>query len=74
MSTQTIQTKGIGYGGDVNGKCICISFPGHELNLIDEADRLAHLECSTRSQFFRRCIRREILRTNEQIGRRYSSI
>ena len=74
MSGQTLQTKDIRYGSDANGKCICVSFPGHELNLIDEADRLAHLECSTRSQFFRRCIRREILRTNEQIGRRYSSV
>ena len=66
MYQQTVSFKGDGYGGNVHGKCICVSIPYHELHLIEEADRLAHLEGVTRSQFFRRCIRREAMKTQEK--------
>lgn len=72
MPTTTLQTEDNRYGGNANGKCVCVSFPAHELHLIKEMDRLAHLECSTRSQFLRRCIRREASKVKEQIGRRYA--
>ena len=54
------------------GKSILVSFPAHELHLIDELDRLAHLEMTTKSQFLRRCIRRESKKVDEQVGRRYT--
>ena len=41
------------------GKCICVSFPLHELNLIEDLDRLAHGKLLTRSQYLRRLIRQE---------------
>jgi metal-responsive CopG/Arc/MetJ family transcriptional regulator len=71
MHQQTVSFKGSGYGSNVHGKCICVSIPYHELHLIEEADRLAHLEGVTRSQFFRRCIRREAMKAQEQLGRRH---
>ena len=71
MYQPTLPTKGSGYGVGVHGKCICVSIPYHELHLIEECDRLAHLECVTRSQFLRRCIRREADKVNEQMGKRY---
>ena len=66
MYQQTVSFKGSGDGGDFHGKCICVSIPYHELHLIEEADRLAHLEGVTRSQFFRRCIRREAMKNQEK--------
>ena len=66
MHQQTVSFKGDGYGGNVHGKCICVSIPYHELHLIEEADRLAHLEGVTRSQFLRRCIRREAMKAQEK--------
>ena len=66
MYQQTVSLKGSGYGSNVHGKCICVSIPYHELHLIEEADRLAHLEGVTRSQFFRRCIRREAMKARNK--------
>ena len=71
MYQQSVSFNGSGYGGNVQGKRICVSILHHELHLIEEADRLAHLEGVTRSQFFRRCIRREAMKAQEQIGRRH---
>ncbi len=66
MYQQTVLFNGSGYGGNVHGKCICVSIPYHELHLIEEADRLAHLVGVTRSQFFRRCIRREAMKAQNK--------
>jgi len=41
------------------GKCICVSFPLHETELIEDLDQLAHQEFVSRSQYIRRLIRRE---------------
>lgn len=41
------------------GKCICVSFPLHELDLLDELDDMADKEYVTRSQYLRRLIRKE---------------
>jgi len=50
------------------GKCLCVSFPGHELELIKDLDTLSHLEfCSSRSQYIRLLIRREKLKLKEQM-------
>ena len=65
MHQQTVSFKGDGYGGNVHGKCICVSIPYHELHLIEEADRFAHLG-SYQSQFFRRCIRREAMKAQNE--------
>ena len=66
MYQQTVSFKGIGDRGDFHGKCICVSIPYHELHLIEEADRLAHLEGVTKSQFFKRCIRREAMKARNK--------
>ena len=53
-------------GSNVVGKNICISFGFHELDLIDDLDRLAHSECVNRSQWIRRRIREEKRKLKEQ--------
>ena len=73
MHTKSRTKKGYGNGGHDLGKSILVSFPAHELHLIDELDRLAHLEMTTKSQFLRRCIRREAKKVEEQVGRRYTT-
>lgn len=60
--------------GQENGKSIMVSFPAHETHLIDELDRLAHLEMTTKSQFLRRCIRRESEKVEENAGKRFSRV
>lgn len=57
-----------------NGKSIMVSFPAHETHLIEELDRLAHLEMTTKSQFLRRCIRRESQKVEEVAGKRFSRV
>mgnify|MGYP003114306746 FL=1 len=73
MQTRTRSNRGYGNGGNDLGKSILVSFPAHEIHLIDELDRLAHLEMTSKSQFLRRCIRREAKKAEEQIGRRYTT-
>lgn len=41
------------------GKCICVSFPLHEKDLIDDLDDLASQDFISRSQYIRRLIRKE---------------
>ena len=60
MLTQVQHNQTSGRRGNDYGKCICLSVPYHELDLIDDMDRLSHLElCSSRSQYIRKLIRRE---------------
>ena len=67
MPVQTPQTNGSRYRGDDNGKCLCVSFPGHELDLIEDLDKLTHYElCNSRSQYIRKLIRRERMKLKEQ--------
>ena len=66
--------RGYGNGGHDLGKSIMVSFPAHERHLINELDRLAHLEMTSKSQFLRRCIRRESAKVEEQISRRHSVV
>ena len=66
MHLQTRQNQRSRYGGNDVGKNICISFGFHELNLIDDLDRLAHSECVNRSQWIRRRIREEKRKLNKQ--------
>ena len=54
------------------GKSVLVSFPAHEVHLIKEWERLAQLDMTTKSQYFRRCIRRESRMVDEHIGRRYA--
>ena len=72
MQTRITSNYGSRSGSNVHGKSVLISFPAHELHLIEELDRLAHLEMTTKSQFLRRCIRREARKVEEQVGERYS--
>ena len=60
MLTQTPQNQRSRSRRDDYGKCICLSIPYHELHLIDEMDKLSHMEfCSSRSEYVRKLIRRE---------------
>ena len=66
MLTQTQQNqRSRSHRSDV-GKNIAISFGFHELDLIDEMDKLAHAECVNRSQWIRRQIRKESRKFKEQ--------
>ena len=49
------------------GKCICISFPLHETDLIEDLDLLANQEFISRSQYIRRLIRKE-KQTNKNVN------
>ena len=49
------------------GKCICVSFPLHERELIEDLDHLANQEFISRSQYIRRMIRRE-KQTNKNVN------
>ena len=42
-----------------NGKCICVSFPLHEIHLIDDLDNMAKEDDIPRSLELRRLIRKE---------------
>ena len=66
MHLQTRQNQSRRYGGNDVGKNICISFGFHELDLIDDLDRLAHSECVNRSQWIRRRIREEKRKLKDQ--------
>ena len=73
MHLQTAKNHS-GYRGNDVGKNICISFGFHELDLIEDLDRLAHSECVNRSQWVRRRIREEKLKLKEQEASCWSGI
>lgn len=67
MLTQAPQNQRSRSRRDDYGKCICLSIPYHELNLIDDMDMLSHMElCSSRSEYVRKLIRRERDKVKEQ--------
>ena len=54
------QTQSLPITGNLYAKCLCISFPGHELGLIDDLDALAQSERISRSLYIRRIIRQQM--------------
>ena len=60
MPTQTQTDQSKPDFGTLYAKCLCISFPGHELNLINELDNLARSERISRSQYIRKVIREQM--------------
>ena len=55
---QTTLTRN--HRGSDYGKCKCVSFPYHQLHLIEKLDTLAHMElCSSSSAYIRKLIQRE---------------
>jgi hypothetical protein len=54
------QTQSLPITGNLYAKCLCISFPGHELGLIDDLDTLAQSERISRSLYIRRIIRQQM--------------
>jgi metal-responsive CopG/Arc/MetJ family transcriptional regulator len=54
------QTQSPPITGNLYAKCLCISFPGHELRLIDDLDALAKSERISRSLYIRRIIRQQM--------------
>lgn len=60
MPTQTQTDQSKPDFGMLYAKCLCISFPGHELNLINELDNLARSERISRSQYIRKVIREQM--------------
>lgn len=74
MRTPTSPFKRNRYRSTANGKCICLSFPAHQIDLIDTLDHLADLECMTRSEWFRRIIIREQQVAEQQTGVTWNSL
>jgi len=66
MLTRTKENKRSYIHQFPEGKNICISFGGHQLELIDDLDFLANLECINRSQWIRRKIREEKMKLQDQ--------
>ena len=60
------------YSSNIQGKSVLISFPAHELHLIDELDRLAHLEMTSKSQYIRRLIRKDIRKVDEHYSNQHT--
>ena len=52
-------------GNDV-GKNINVSFPFHELHLIEHLDTLAHSNCVNRSAWIRKKIKEDMVKLNVQ--------
>lgn len=68
MPVKTPRIQSSNYEREDYGKCLCVSFPGHELELINDLDILSHLElCNSRSQYIRLLIRREKAKLKEQV-------
>ena len=66
MPVRTEPHKSSGYRRSDVGKCICLSFPYHQLSLLEDLDHLADQEFLTRSQYIRRLIIREKIKAKEQ--------
>ena len=67
MYAPPAKTKRSRTGRDDYGKCLCLSIPFHELDLIVDMDRLSHMEmCSSRSEYIRKLVRREKLKVKTQ--------
>ena len=60
------------YSSNIQGKSVLISFPAHELHLIDELERLAHLEMTSKSQYIRRLIRRDSRKVDEHYNTQHT--
>jgi len=45
-------------GADL-GKCICVSFPYHELDLLEDLDELARQSYQSKSSYLRQLVRKE---------------
>ena len=58
MFATTKENQGSRYGSEVDGKSVLISFPAHEAHLLQDLDRLAHADMTSRSQYVRRLVRR----------------
>jgi hypothetical protein len=41
------------------GKCICVSFPYHELDLLEDLDKLARQSYQSKSQYLRQLVRKD---------------
>lgn len=59
---------------DDYGKNVCVSIPYHELSLIPEMDRLAHLRGKTRSEYLRLLVREDKQRAAETVAKRWSYV
>ena len=67
MYAPTAKSKRSRTGRDDYGKCLCLSIPFHELHLIEDMDKLTHVEmCSSRSEYIRKLIRREKIKLKNQ--------
>jgi len=52
LATPT-KNSGIRFDDNAVGKCICVSIPYHQLNLLDELDRNAKKHFRNRSEYIR---------------------
>ena len=71
MYSETTSYPGNGYAGVLSGKergkSVCVSFPLHEVELIDEWDIQTQLDCAaSRSHYIRKLIRQERQKRLEQ--------
>ena len=57
------------------GKCICVSVPYHQLELIEDMDIMAHFNrCSSRSDFLRKLAIDEKRKIKEKYGSNWKTI
>jgi len=53
MYATPTKNSGIRFDDNAVGKCICVSIPYHQLNLLDELDRNAKKHFRNRSEYIR---------------------
>ena len=74
MQKRTLGNMRVRYRSSDVGKCICLSFPHHQLTLLEDLDRLAEQEFLTRSQYVRRLIIREKMKEKQQETHSWTSM
>ena len=62
MYASPTKPTGIGFDDNAVGKCICVSIPYHQLNLLDELDRNAKQHFRNRSEYIRMLVVEDVRR------------
>tara|TARA_S200002703_G_scaffold27066_1_gene23197 strand:- start:1230 stop:1442 length:213 start_codon:yes stop_codon:yes gene_type:complete len=60
MYATPTKNSGIRFDDNAVGKCICVSIPYHQLNLLDELDKNAKQHFRNRSEYIRMLVKEDV--------------
>ena len=66
MYATPTKPQGIRFNDDAIGKCVCVSFPFHQLNVLDELDKNARQHFRNRSEYIRMLVIEDIRRKESE--------